>query len=103
MAIRRKMKHLYLLPLVILSLAACDSKQENQREQALENKADALEDQADATRKAGERKADAIEDSKDKVTITKSPEDKAADATRKNAEARADNLENKADATREQK
>jgi hypothetical protein len=33
-----------------LGLSACDSRQENARENALEKKADRLEDKADATR-----------------------------------------------------
>jgi hypothetical protein len=99
------MKYLYILPVITLAFAACDSKEENQRENALENKADAMEKQADATRKAGERKADAIEDTKpgsEKLKVN-TPQDKAADATRKDAEAKADGLENKADAVRDQK
>ena len=99
------MKYQYLLPVFALAFAACDSKEENQRENALENKADRLENQADATRKAGERKADAIEDTKvgnDKLKLN-TPQDKEADATRKAADARADGLENKADEVRKEK
>ena len=95
------MKYLYLLPVVVFSFAACDSKQENQREKALEGQADSLENQADATRKAGERKADAIEDTK--TNADRGQKEQAADATRKATENKADALENKADATREQK
>jgi hypothetical protein len=44
-----------------LTLAACDSKQENRREDALEQKADALENKADAVENATEKRADALE------------------------------------------
>jgi len=65
-----------------LSLSACDSKQEQAREQVLENRADRIEDQAKATKKAGE--AD-------------------ADATKSAADAQAEALKKEADRTREQK
>lgn len=99
------MKQLLLLPILALGFVACDSKQENQRDAALENKADAMEDQADATRKMSEKKADAIEDTKqgsDKLKLN-TPQDKAADAVRKGGEKKADALEDKADAVRDQK
>jgi hypothetical protein len=89
-----------------LTLVGCDSKQENQREATLEKKADALENQADATRKAHEKQADAIESSEkkglDKLNPN-TPADKEADAVRKTGEAKADRLEEKADAVRDQK
>lgn len=44
---------------------SCDSKQEDAREDTLENKADAAENKADAVRDAAERQADAIEDKAD--------------------------------------
>ncbi|MHA3771913.1 hypothetical protein ACXR0O_10295 [Verrucomicrobiota bacterium sgz303538] len=101
------MKSLYLFAAVAaLGLSACDSRQENARENALEKRADGLENQADATRKASEKKADAIESSGkhgvDKLNPN-TPADKEADAVRKSGEAKADALENKADAVRDQK
>lgn len=52
-----------------LSLSGCDSKQENAREDALEKKADALEDQADnaptkAEEKSLEKQADVTREAK---------------------------------------
>ena len=99
------MKYLYILPVIALAFAACDSREENARENAMENRADALEEQAKATRNAGEKRADAIEDTKvgsEKIDPN-NPKEKAADATRKAAEDKADALEDKADATREAK
>src|SRR5215208_7873720 len=52
-----------LFAITALTLSGCDSRQENQRENALEKKADGLENQADAVRKDSEKKADAIESS----------------------------------------
>ena len=46
-----------------LALCACDSKQEEARKKALENRADALEDQAKATKKAADADADATKKS----------------------------------------
>lgn len=77
-------------------LVSCDSKQEQARERSLENKADALEEQAKAVKKEGEQHADAIEDAK-KIN------DLNAEATRKEAEAKAEALKREAEATREQK
>ena len=77
-----------------LALGGCDSRQENQREQALENRADTLENRADATRDSAETQADALEDR---------DADHAADAVRDNAEHRADQLEDQADQVRENK
>ena len=101
------MKTLVVLSaLAALTFSACDSRQENARENALEKKADTLENQADATRNAAERKADAIESTgkqgADKLNPN-TPADKQADAVRKSGEATADTLENKADAVRDQK
>ncbi len=72
------------LPAITISLAftACDSKQEQAREQALENRADRLEDQARATKDAAESNAD---------------------AEKKAAAAQAEALKKEADRTREQK
>lgn len=47
------------------ALTGCDSKQENAREDALENKADALEDTADKAKT--EKTEDALEDKADAV------------------------------------
>jgi hypothetical protein len=62
-----------LLPLFAvvasLSLTGCDSKQENAREDALEKKADALEDKADVA--PTEKKEDALEDKADAVREAK--------------------------------
>ncbi len=49
----------FLTLMTALSLTACDSKEEQAREKALENRADSLENQAKATEKVGEAKADA--------------------------------------------
>lgn len=59
-----------------LSVAACDSKQENAEEKAAQD-----------VREASDAAADAIEN--------------RADAVRETSEAKADNMENKADAVRE--
>jgi len=67
---------------VALFCTACESKQEEAREQNLEQKADQLENAADATRKQGE---------------------KMADSTEKATEGKADAIEKEADKVREQK
>ena len=73
-------------PLILLaaalSLIACDSKQEKERKAGLENRANTLEDQAKATKKAA---------------------DANADAAKKGADAQADALKKEADRTRDQK
>jgi hypothetical protein len=51
---------LFLAAGLALSLASCKSDEEQAREAALENKADALESQAKATEKAGEAQSDAL-------------------------------------------
>ncbi|MGB8166851.1 MAG: hypothetical protein WCF18_05130 [Chthoniobacteraceae bacterium] len=72
------MKAIFLLPVAVLTLAACDSKQEQLRKAELENRADKLEDaaksakksaDADATvvKKEGEAKAEALKDAADKT------------------------------------
>jgi len=72
------MKSLLLLPLAILTLAACDSKQEEARKAELENRADKLEDASKSAKKAaegdaavvkkeGEAKAEALKDAADKT------------------------------------
>ena len=98
-----KTKHLLPSVLAVIAFAACDSRQENQRENALEQKADRVEDQADAVRKDSERKADAIEDTKQATSGQKKAIDDTADAVRKSGERTADSLENTAEATREAK
>ncbi len=58
-----------LIPLLAIAaslfLSGCDSKQENAREDTLEKKADALENQADAA--PTEKKEDALENKADAV------------------------------------
>jgi gas vesicle protein len=92
---------------IALFFTACDSKQEQVREENLEQKADAIESSADQLRKDGEKVADMKEDNAD--AIRKNSE-KAADATEENADAtrkavekRADQIEDQADKVREQK
>ena len=71
------------------TLVSCDSKQEEVREQSLENKADALEGSAEQVRKNAEAAADATENN--------------AEAIREEAERKADALEDKADDNRDAK
>ncbi len=80
-----------LLGAAALSLAAtsCKSNEEQAREKALENQADALENNAKEVRKVGEVVSDMKKDD--------------AKATEKAAEQKADELENAADKTREAK
>lgn len=66
----------------MFALAACDSKEEQAREKALESRADSLEAQAKATKEAGDAQAKATKDA---------------------ADAQAKALEKAADQTREQK
>lgn len=89
----------------VFILGACDSKEEQARKNALEQKADSLEIQADAARKGAEKAADSIESQK---AISNAPGtnrelDKSADSTRKAGETAAEKLENQADGTREKK
>lgn len=63
-----KMKSLVILfgaALLGFGAVSCDSPQEDAREDALENKADAQENAADAVRDNAEQKADAIENAAD--------------------------------------
>lgn len=77
------MKLLSLLTLpAALAFCACDSKQEQAREKTLENRADTLEDQAKAAKKAG---------------------DAQADAAKHAADAKAEALKKEAERTRDQK
>lgn len=86
---------------------SCESKQEEAREEHLEQKADNIEAGADQLRKDGDKVADMKEKNAD--AIRKSSENAAdatensADTTRKAVEKRADQLEEKADAVRDQK
>ena len=79
----------YTLTVLALSglLGACDSRQEKQREQALDNRADATRDRA-------ETRADALEDR---------DADRSAEAVRDRAGNQADTLENQADQVRDRK
>ena len=88
----------------VLALSACDSKQENAREDAAEKKADQMEEKADAVRDAGEKKADAIESKKDMSNTDTTNErlENSADATREAADQKADAIEENADAVRDQ-
>lgn len=81
-----------------LVLSSCDSRQENAREDALEQKADALEKKADNVRKEGEAAADATEDAADRL---RDQAKDALDTTKETTEARADAAEDNADAIRE--
>jgi hypothetical protein len=69
------------------AVVSCDSRNENVREDMLEDRADSQENAAEAVRENAEKAADAKED--------------AADATREKGEQKADALENAADSTRE--
>ena len=90
-----------------LLFASCKSKEEQAREEYLEQKADNLEAGAGQLRKDGEKVAEMKEAQAD--GIRKSSEqaadatEKNADATRKAVEKRADQIENQADKVREAK
>ncbi len=85
-----------LIVIAVLSLTACDSKEEKARKAALENRADSIEDAAKDTKKSSERAADATEDSKTKL-------DREAEAIRIEGQRKADALRDAAKATRDQK
>lgn len=90
-----------------LLFTSCDSKQEEAREEKLEQKADNIDAAATQLRKDGEKVADMQEDSatairKGSEKAADSTED-SADATRKAVEKRADQLEERADEVREKK
>ena len=94
------------LPVIVIvslafSLGACDSTNENKRQQALENKADRLEDQADVTKEHGEAQADAIE--RHDPGVDGPTTDRAAEQARDSSESQADRLEDQADQVRDQK
>lgn len=90
-----------------LLFASCKSKQEEVREEHLEQKAENLEAGAAQLRKDGEKMAEMKEEHAD--AIRKSSEQAAdstensADSTRKAVEKRADQIEDQADRTREAK
>jgi len=102
--------------------SACDSKQENARDKAIENKADQLDDKADAVRERSKQDAAAIKDGAEArhennekavdahqksankiVDADKKAADASADHLKAQGEKIADGLENKAGAVREQK
>ncbi|RYD47826.1 MAG: hypothetical protein EOP85_04750 [Verrucomicrobiaceae bacterium] len=92
---------------IAFAFTACDSKQEEAREEVLEQKAENLEAGADQIRKDGETVADAKEEHADAI---RNGSEKAADATEADADAtrdavekRADQLESEADKVREAK
>jgi gas vesicle protein len=92
---------------IAFAFTSCDSKQEQAREEQLEQKAENLEAGADQLRKDGEKVADAKEDNADAI---RNGSEKAADATEENADAtreavekRADQIEDEADKVREAK
>lgn len=87
-----------------LALSACDSKQENARQDAVEKKADKMEDKADTVRDSAEKKADAMESQKSmsNSSSTNATLENKADATRNAAEQKADAMEDQADAVRDQ-
>jgi len=92
-----------------LLFTSCDSKQEEVREEKLEQKADNIDAAATQLRKDGEKVADMKEDSADAIRKRTGNEPAAdatedsADATRKAVEKRADQLEERADEVREKK
>lgn len=85
-----------LIIVIALAFTACDSKQEQARKADLENRADSLEDQAKATKKAAEREADAVEEGKKQL-------DRKAEAVRIEGKREAEALKDAAKQTREQK
>lgn len=103
------------LSFVLLGFAACDSKVESSRKEALGSKADALENKADTVRK--DSKTDAANLSKQaamdadatknaakaNVEVEKKAAEATAETVRKSGEQAAKDLENKAKETREQK
>lgn len=87
--------------MLTFALAACDSKQEQKREDVLENKADITEKKADIVRDKGEATADRIE--KQDPGMDTSSTDRAAGAARDASESTADKMEDQADRIREKK
>jgi hypothetical protein len=96
------LKVAFTVVMLAFILSACDSREENRRENVLEQKADRMEEKADMTRKSGEAAADRIE--KRDPGLTDSPStDRAAEATRESTERSADQMEEQADRIREKK
>jgi len=87
--------------MLALSLASCDSKRENARENNLERKADSLEEKAAVVRDEKEKVADAVESRDPGLNAPATTE--AAKTIRETGERQADALENKADQEREKK
>lgn len=92
---------------LVLLFTSCESKQEQAREEKLEQKADSIDAAATQLRKDGEKVADMKEENAD--AVRKGSEraadatESSADATRKAVEKRADQLEERADEVREKK
>jgi len=100
---------------VLLGFAACNSKVESSRKEALESKADALDNQAATVRK--DSKVDAADlakqaaldanaardTAKANAEVEKKAAEQTADTVRKSGEQAAKDLEAKAKETREQK
>jgi hypothetical protein len=78
---------------ISLCFTACDSKEEKARKSALEQKADNLEDQADATRSQGKDAAKAVENEGKQVKKE----------IKQETEKQADQLEKDAKSVRDQK
>ena len=76
------MKTIIIISVAALTLTACDSKQEQARKEQLENRANKLEEAADATKKAAAGDAEVL---------------------KKQGEAQAEALKKEADRTREAK
>lgn len=96
------LKPAFAVVMLAFALSACDSREENRRENLLEKKADTKEEKADITRDRGEAAADRIE-KRDPGMIDSPSTDSAAEATRESTERRADEMEEQADRIREQK
>ena len=78
---------------------ACDSPQEDAREEAVEQKADMLEKEAKAVRSDAEAAAEANEKAAENL---RKQAEKATDMGKEDAEARADATEENADAIRKE-
>ena len=103
------------ISVVLLGFTACNSKVESSRKEALESKADALDNQAATVRKdskvdAADLTKQAVMDAnaaRDSATATAEAEKKVAEQTalgvRQSGEQAAKSLEEKAKETREQK
>ncbi|SEO45078.1 hypothetical protein [Nitrosovibrio sp. Nv6] len=87
--------------ILAVALTGCESKQENQREKAVEKKADTMEQKADVVRERGEAAADKAE--KQDPGMDTSATERAAETARETSERSADQLEEYADREREKK